>query len=364
MRVFSFAIARCVPWGVTLCVTAAWAQTTAPEKPATFSNAAGTASLWTGAGIDTNPRRDFTSEGITTPLDGVVSAIGLLEGQYRGSRGKVGGRYDVGARKFFKLPSQDTLVQSLSLDGTLFIGRAFDVGIWGRARDRRGAERDYSDLSAEVVVGFTPDAQIDVRLFVGAHRFLYWNRFQSSFYSPTVSFSGRYRFNKRHSLSATFGYERRSHNALTNSDPRLEEPPPNVPREDTTMTLGLSYSYRGPFALTVSYGFIDNTSNSWGETFRRHRGGITAGIQLPWQLTLLANGALIWAQYPDGLFLSSDLNLTEDDENQNAVSLKVLRPLNDTFAVDLRYGFYFNRLVNNDYIYLRQVAMVGIGAKW
>ncbi|MBX7114971.1 MAG: hypothetical protein K1X64_11645 [Myxococcaceae bacterium] len=344
-----------------VALLAHWAAAAEDETPSTWS---GSASLWTGAGVDTNPARDFVTGGATTPLDGMVSAIAQLEAQARGERGRLSGRYDVGARKFMRLPSEDTVIQSAVLDGSLYAGRYFDFGLLARARDRRGAERDYTDLSAEAYLGFTPSGKVDLRVFGGAHRFLYWNGIAASFYTPTVSFSVRYRFDKRHSMSVTGNYEPRLYNALSFPNPGLDPPEVRAQRSDNVFTAGISYAYRGPFALTVAYSYVDSTSNSWGETYRRHRGTLTAGVKLPWRWTFLGNLALQWAQYPDHMFLSQDLNISEDDENQNAVSVKFVRPLGEHFAFDARYAFYFNRLVTTDYTYLRQVAMLGVSAKW
>lgn len=340
------------------------AHTAAAADDETPSMLSGSANVWTGAGIDTNAGRDFVTGSQTTPLDGVVSAIAQLEAQVRGERGRLSGRYDVGARKFIRQPSEDTVIQSAVLDGSLYAGRYFDFGILGRARDRRGAGRDYTDLSAEAYVGFVPNAKVDLRLFAGAHRFLYWNSLAASFYAPTVSISVRYRFDKRHSMTVSGNYEPRLYNARNFPNPNLDPPAVLAQRADNVITVGVSYAYRGPFVLTVAYSYIDSTSSSWGETYQRHRGALTAGVKLPWQWTFLGNVAFQWALYPDGLFLSQDLNISEDDENQNAVSVKFVRPLGEHFAFDARYAFYFNRLMTTDYTYLRQMAMVGLSAKW
>ena len=107
----------------------------------------GDARVWLGLGIDSNPSRDFTSPGTSTPYDAFGAAIAALSGAVTGERGRLFGGYEFGGRKFFGFPSQDTEVQSATLDGSLNRGRSLVVGIDGRARDRRGAERDYSDRS-------------------------------------------------------------------------------------------------------------------------------------------------------------------------------------------------------------------------
>src|SRR4051794_29972866 len=116
----------------------------------------GRARGWGGAGIDTNPRRDYVSPGTSTPVDGGAQGIANLSGALSGQRGELSGAYDVAGRKFFLLGSEDTIIQSAMLDGTLWLPRGFSLSVTGRERDRRSAERDYSDFSAEGSIGFAP----------------------------------------------------------------------------------------------------------------------------------------------------------------------------------------------------------------
>lgn len=324
---------------------------------------AGTARVWIGGGLDTNPRRDFTSAGTTTPLDGVLSATGSLSGQLEGEKGRLLGSWDVGGRKFIRLPSEDTLVNSLYGEGALFLGRAFSVGFMGRLRDRRGAERDYTDLGADAFVDFTPDNQVLVRLRGGAHRFVYWPRFPYSFGAPTAGLLARYRFNKRHALQVLGEYEPRRYNGSTNPDPNNPELLATQ-RTDTAITAGVSYTFRGPFHITGGYTFFTQSSNSFGESVRRHRFNVVAGFKLPFEVTVLATGALQFQTYPDGVFLNPDLIILEDDENLSSVSVKLVRPLGKYFEVDLRYALYTTRLARDDLNYLRQVVQLGVGFRY
>jgi hypothetical protein len=323
----------------------------------------GDAHVWAGTGIDSNPRRDFTSQGIGTPPDAFAAAVVTGSGLLQNDWGRLSGSYDFGGRKFLLYPSEDTLVQALTLDGTAALGEYFELGVLGRLRDRRGADRDYTDLSAEAALSFVPDAAVDVRAHVAAHRFLYWNRFSTSFWGPQFGLSASYRFTKRHSvfISADFEPRRFNADAYFKRDDEGEPPPPPTQRRDSFFSVGLGYSYRGPFMLTAQYAYLDSSSNSFGETYRRHRFSGTAGLRLPLNFTLLVSGAVQFAQYPDGVFLSSDLIVLEDDENSNSLSIKLVHPLGEHFDLDFKYAVYFNRLLRNDLTYLRMVGSVGIG---
>ncbi len=320
----------------------------------------GQARVWVGPGLDSNARRDFVSAGVPTQADAFFFGLLGLEGLWDFERGRLAGVYDVAARKFLFLPSEDTVVQSAQGEAALAVGRLWGVGLAGRLRDRRGAERDYTDLLGEAVLDFVPDAAVDVRLKGGAHRFLYWRRFAYSFFGPDASLQARYRFNRRHSLAASANVNWRTYNARATDDPEDPEPPPPRTRRDSFLAVGASYQYRGPFHLTAGYSYLDQASNSFGETLRRHRFAVTAGVRLPWRFTLLASATLQLSQFPDGVYLSPELQVVEDDENSSAVTLKLVRPLGEHLDLDLRYAVYVNVLPQNRFFYLRHVGSLGL----
>lgn len=322
--------------------------------------------VWVGPGFDSNARRDFVSQGVGTQPDGFAFALGQLD--VRGvffERWRVAGAYDLAARKFFLLPSEDTVVQSAQLESTVALGRYLALGLSGRVRDRRGAERDYTDLVGGAVVDFFPDPALDVRVNVSAHRFLFYNRFAYSFWGPDVFLTARYRFNRRHSVSAAWSSMPRSYNSNATPYPGPEGmEDPVVRREDSVLGAGLTYTYRGPFHASLGYAYVDQTSNSYGETIRRHRFTATGGVRLPWRVTAMLSATLQLSSFPDGVYLSPDLTVVEDEENASNATLKLVRPLMPWLDVDVRYALYVNVLPGNGFLYLRHVASVGLAASF
>ena len=258
---------------------------------ASASDFQGRARLWLGPAFDSNARRDFVSPRLGTQPDLFLYGLGQLEGILRvGERVRISGSYDVSGRKFLLLPTEDTVVQAAQLEGTVSFAKYFAFGVAGRARDRRGAERDYSDLLGGALLDFVPDPSVDVRVQLNAHRFIFWDRFAYSFWGPDGTISARYRFNRRHSVSAFGSYNPRTYNGIARARPGPEgaEPPPEMTRKDTVFGGGVSYSYRGPFHFTFSYSYLDQASNSFGESVQRHRLNATLGVRLPWDLMVLA----------------------------------------------------------------------------
>jgi hypothetical protein len=275
--------------------------------------------------------------------------------------------YDVGGRKFITQPEQDTIIQSATLLATAFLPRGFSISLDGRARDRRGAERDYTDLVADLMVEFQPDAQLDFRVRGGAHRFIFWvpGTFRESFYAPEAGLSVRYRFNKRHSISLFGDISFRTFNS-PQFEPEGDQvvPKDGTVRNDTYFLAGAAYTFKGPVNVTLSYAYLDSSSNSFGESYRQHRIGLLFGVTLPWELTFLLNGQLRLSQYPDGIFLSPDILPLLDDENLSSVSAKLVRPIGEHVDIDLRYAFFYGTLPQNGFLYLRHTASIGVSVRF
>jgi hypothetical protein len=323
----------------------------------------GQARAWVGPGFDTNARRDFVSRTLAPQPDGFFFGLGTVDGVIETERTRLSGTYDVAARKFIGLPTEDTIVNSVNGEFGVGLSPQVTVGLWGIARDRRGAERDYTSLLGQGTIDFTPTANLLVRARFGATRFLFWPRFAYSFSGPVGDLIARYRFDRRHSLLIAGSFNPRTYNAQVN--PRPDQPAPNVRRFDPFFTASLSYSYRGPFHFSFGYTYLDQTSNSYGETLRRHRVAAVLGIRLPGQFTLLTTGALQLSLFPDGIFLSPELQVIEDDENSSNLTVKLVRPLHEHVELDLRYALYGAVLPQRTsslepLFYLRNVFSIGV----
>lgn len=330
----------------------------------------GRARLWVGPAFDSNAKRDFVSSTVGTQPDLFLFGLGQLEGILRlGERVRLVGSYDVSGRKFVFAPTEDTIVQAAQLEGTVTFAKYFAAGIAGHARDRRGAERDYTDLVGGAVLDFFPDPSVEMRVQVNAHRFLFYNRFTYSFWGPDGTLSARYRFNRRHSVSAFGSYNPRTYNSCARP-PRGPEGTqdecrvPEIPRADTVFGGGASYSYRGPFHFSFSYSYTDQSSNSYGESVQRHRLNATAGFRLPWELTFLTS--LTWQPsiFPEGVYLSPDLTVLEEDENVSSLTLKLVKPLNKYLDLDVRYAGFLGFLPQNNFLYVRHVVSLGLAVNF
>ncbi|HVG63553.1 MAG TPA: hypothetical protein VNA24_33615 [Hyalangium sp.] len=311
---------------------------------------------------DSNAPRDFRDAQGQQPLpDMALSLLASSEGSITGERLQLVGRYELGGRKYVRYGTEDVLIQGAAVEGSMALGTQLGVGVEGRAKDRRGGTRDYSDLGADAFLEYAPDVRVALRVRAGPHRFVYRADSRASFGGPELGFLGRYRFNRRHSLSVFGEYGSRRYGVEAAPPPQSDEPSPGR-RRDGALLAGAGYTYRGPLALGLTYSFQEISSNSFGETVLRHRLSGSAGLRLPWNVTLLAQGALGISHYPDGIFLSPEITLVEEDEGQNSLSLKLARPMSEHLDVEVSYGVYGTNLPTLRLSYFRQV--LGVGLTW
>lgn len=331
------------------------------------ADARGQVRAWLGPGFDSNAKRDYLSEKGSRLADGFL--FGLVEAQGRLTVApwlRFRGAYDAAGRLFLLVPTENSVVQSAQLEAAASPTSWLSVGLLSRARDRRGAERDYTDLSGGLTLDILPAAPVEVRLTALAHRFIYRPRFAASWWGPDGLLSVRYRVTRHHSLLAFGQYAPRTYNAVAEhpSGPAETPPPPGVPRTDSVLGAGLSYAYRGAFHLSAGYSYLDQTSNSWGETLRRHRLAVTGGVPLPWELTLVASATLQLASYPDGVFLSEDVTVVEDGDYGSSVLAKLVRPLGAHVELDVRYALYVYQFPANRFLYVRHVVSLGVAVSF
>ena len=303
-------------------------------------------SLW--GLVDTNARREYDGG----QVDLLASALGAMDGGIAFQSARLLGRYELGARKFAVSGTEDALVQSAQGEASLAVARAVGLGILGRGRDRRAGARSFSDLGAQAFVDFVPDSAVSFRASAAARRFIYWRDFRHSFAATELGAAARYRIDRLQAIHVFGELSLRRHNG--NAQAR-EDPPPGsgecvgtrpleYRRRDTFARAGVGWSLRGGVPLTLTYSYTQDDSNSFGESWRQHRLAGTAGFQLPWRLTLLAQVSVQLADYPDGIFLSPELVVEEDSENFNALSLKLARPIGASVDLELKWSIYYSQL--------------------
>lgn len=319
----------------------------------------GRATLLTGA--DTNARRDYDTS--LAGLDSVTSLV--LDGSARCGSGpfRAFGDLSLGGRKFIALNTEDVLVSAASLELELTPLQQLALSVLGTGKDRRGGERDYTDGSAQAWLTWMPDSKWQVRLRGGLHGFEYRPNPDYGFTALEGGGTVSWRVESRHRLLGAVDVGRRSYPTLMRLPGGVPEPGNLPARTDAVLTASAGYEYRGPVRVRADYAYYQQLSNSFGETNVRHRLSAQVGLRLPWEVTAVATAALQLTRYPDGIYLSSELLLAQDEENANTVSLRLARPISAWMDVEVRYAVFQYRLPQNQLEYLRQVAFAGVSAR-
>lgn len=334
------------------------------------ADAAGAVRVAVTAGVDTNPARNFTETG--TAPDGMLSALAAAKGSFGAGWLAGTGSVEAGGRKYLLQKSEDTFVSAADVELSARLGKAFRAGILGAGKDRGfgndplgndrlGGERPYSDLTGLAFLAFAPDRRVEVRAMGGAQRFIYWPAQEFNFGAAEVGARVRYRIDAHHALSLEGGLSQRTYGGLARPVPSSAASPFELGRrEDTVLTALVGYTFRGPLVASASYGFVGDDSNSFGESLQRHRVTVQAALRLPWQLTFVAEASLQFTRYPDGVYLSPEVQLIEDTESWNSVSAQLSRPLFGPLEVAASYLINFGQLTANGLSYNRQLATVGL----
>ncbi len=133
-------------------------------------------------------------------------------------------------------------------------------------------------------------------------------------------------------------------------------------RVDAPLTAGATFSSTRAVYLSVGYTLTRNWSNSFGDSFTRHRLNAIVGVQLPLEITLSGQAALQLTSYDNGLSVGQRLLLADDDERQNNLTVGVSRPFLWGMFTEARLAVYGNEFARERVSFLRTTA--GIGIRW
>ncbi len=319
-------------------------------------------------GFDSNVYRNF--EGVPydpgLPGNGAIVGDGFLQ---------LGGDFDLlgrpwahqqteliaqlGARLFAEQSPEDTAVGQLSLTHAIGLTRKLTLRFDASGKDKWVAndDRAYADYGGGVGLSIGPFLRTRLDLRAGYRAFDYFPDSDFSEQGPVFSaalVSSPWR------KQTIFGSYRLFPQYYQGPQVYFPDGSTAGQRFDWYHVASAGYSYQGPVVLSITYSFIDDKSNSYGETFLRHRVEVLAGVVLPWELYAVATGALQLTSFPDGLYLSPQLLLLEDDDDLDEISVKISRDLGKGFGIEARYGYYRNYLQQNGLTYERQVAYLGV----
>lgn len=140
---------------------------------------------------------------------------------------------------------------------------------------------------------------------------------------------------------------------------------PTEARDDDVVTGTIEWLRRRPVVLGVAYSFSADFSNISGADHRRHRLSARAAVTLPGEVTVAMLGSLQRSLYPDQFSTDQLVLLAQMDAAQNALELRVTRPIGKRLELAITAAAYDSELNGSDVPrlpYAREV--IGLALSW
>ena len=173
-------------------------------------------------------------------------------------------------------------------------------------------------------------------------------------------------------LATTFGFESRTYGAraFVNACPPGGTPDPtctastDLPRRDRAARAGVELTWVGRQVASIGYQLTVIDSNSFGQSFARHR-VLASGTASVGKIYVSLLAILQIDQYLDGLLVQRDLTHAEftniEDENRSSAQLHVARKITSEWTVEGRIAYWRNILGGTmDLAFQRAVFYGGI----
>jgi len=345
-----------------------------------------------GAEVDTNVQRVETGPGLdTAPVTSPVMRLGVRADK---RDDLFGGGYALHLSDLTRIAGdravsvEDVTLLAADLRWLHPLGdRPVAAGFAVSAIDAFPLDDDYGartfrNLGADLVINAHDGEDYRLNLAFGARQFVYkpptepahlfdWSGPSANARLDLMLWqtSGHTRSLER---ASTVGFEAQSYEsrAFVNACAPGAVPEPSctaatdLARRDRAARAGLELTYVGSYVASLGYQLTVIDSNSFGQSFARHRvlasGTVSVGKNF---ISLLA--ILQIDQYLDGLLVQADLVHQEftnvEDENRSSAQIHVARKLTDEWSFEARAAYWRNILGNTmDLAFSRSLVYAGV----
>ncbi|MBT8491547.1 MAG: hypothetical protein KJO07_00695, partial [Deltaproteobacteria bacterium] len=139
--------------------------------------------------------------------------------------------------------------------------------------------------------------------------------------------------------------------------------PTDLGRVDLAHVASAEVSYTGERIYSLRYQLQLTDSNSFTQSFVRHRVDLGVTTELFWDVFMTARGTIQFNQFLDSLLITQDINsqtfVSIDDENRNSLALVLSRELSKELTLEGRYLFFSNEFATQELEFRRQTAYLG-----
>jgi hypothetical protein len=345
-----------------------------------------------GAEVDTNVQRVETGPGLdTAPVTSPVMRLGVRADKRDEA---FGGNYALHLADLTRIAGdRGVSVEDVSLLagdlrwihplGDRPVGAGFAVSaIDAFPLDDDYGARTFRNLAADLVINAHDGEDYRFALAFGARQFFYKPPTEPAHLFNWAGPAAQARLDlmlwqpsghtRSLELATTLGFEARTYDsrAFVNAcsptsaaDPQCTAPT-DLARRDRAARAGVELTYVGRYVASLGYQLTVIDSNSFGQSFARHRvlASATTSIGKNY-LSLLA--ILQIDQYLDGLLVQADLVHQEftniEDENRSSAQLHLARKLTDEWTIEGRVAYWRNILGNTmDLAFSRAVVYAGV----
>jgi hypothetical protein len=330
------------------------------------------------AEYDSNAPRLPLDQGGAPPGDGltrlVIDAIGALR------TGDVRWSYDLmaGGKLFITQENERMLVGQAKLGSVFPLGGGWvgQLGGLGKVRAQQVGIRSYATTRGDFFASraFSPRWRLRGGLYGSTFQIASAPLFSSSTGAAQLGVS--WYASDREVLDVSVDGRLRAFPFLPALERVFVDGLPSLASQDFSRVdvpvvarVGLS-SQRAIF-IDLSYELSLQSSNSFGDSFARHRLVANLATRLPSDVTATLRGSIQLSQYPDGISLGQALILTINDDSQNSLVLALDRPWSEHFTLEARLALYGSELSDDSgnantggkIVIPRSVASIGIRAE-
>jgi hypothetical protein len=378
--------------GVAWVVVAAIATTTR----AAASPGAWTVTAEAGGEVDTNVERVETGPGLdTSPITSPVVQFGArVDGRSR----VLGGDYVVSVSDLTRVFTEDDAsIENVTLfavnarwlhpldNGPVSLGVAATAADALPLSDPVG-DRTFSNVGGDLLLAARGNDQARFLLALGGRSFVYKPDQSYDWSGPTASARLDLTLwqpeprTRSLELAFTAGFESRTFYNLSLSEPVYAlanvcpagaapsvscSAPTSLQRVDRFQRVGAELTWVGKQAASLGYELVVIDSNSFGESFVRHRASASVTFGLPFRLYATALAILYIDRYLDGLIIPKDPNQQDftniEDENYSSLQVRLARQLTKEWSVEARAAIW--RDIDSqtmDLEYHRELVTLGV----
>ncbi|MCX7958098.1 MAG: hypothetical protein N3B13_03545 [Deltaproteobacteria bacterium] len=229
--------------------------------------------------------------------------------------------------------------------------------------------QDYTLIRPFAAMNYLTES-VYLKLLAGYEKFIFDFSNNYSYESPVAGLISSFNIDENLSINLNYlfrymMYDSFAYRKLGNieKDTLLTERTGNK-RKDTNHSLIARLNYESDLLISLTYNPEINSSNSAGESVFRQRFQISMTSMLFFKIYLNMLLSVMISSFKDGILISDELLLINDNENRNYIIFKLSREVYKKTMVELKYSYYYSEFSNYITQFSRSVVSAGVCLKF